>query len=138
VSLRFSFLAWLFPNRFVERNDRWHAFSLYDWSGDGYEYQKDSAGLWNDTVKHPADTVATGVGDCEDYALVAASWAASNRREGVGLAVCGHRVGPVPVTDHMIAYDSRRVYSSGYIFDLSVDEYLKSSEYSWCWRRDLK
>ena len=133
---RFSVLAWVFPGRFIENRERWRDFDLESWSAESYEWVSDGPGLWRDRVRYPSDTVSGGKGDCDDYAVVAASWARSNGRSRVGLAVCGHTVAGFLVPTHMVAVDSRRVYSSGEMYDLSPLEYVEMKEaYTWIWPR---
>jgi len=135
----FSWMVWSFPNRYVEESYRWRTFDLHDWSRNEYEWKADPPGLWNDRVQRPSDTVRKGTGDCDDYALVAASCSVSKGRRGVGLAVMGHYNWGVPVPTHMIAYDRHETYSSGRIRHESPDEFVeRDRRYDWVWTRRVR
>lgn len=128
-------MTYLFPGRYVDRRGTWTEFDIEEWSDTEYEWTQDR---WNgllDFARRPEETVARGRGDCEDYALVAASWAVVNGREGVGLAFCWKPPHPWPT--HAIAFDESRVYSSGRVTEQSVDEWLADSEYSFALRRSV-
>jgi hypothetical protein len=118
----------------VSRDPSWRSFDFEAWS-DGYAWTEDEWNGWLDVARHPDDTVDAETGDCEDYALVASSWALARGRTPVGLGFCFPPRSPVP--RHVIAYDRDRVYSSGEIREESVDEYLHRSEYAWAIRRRL-
>jgi hypothetical protein len=123
--------VWLWPHRYIQCSHEWLAFDLFEWSQTEYEYRRDPPGFWNDRAQRPEETVERNDGDCEDYALVAASWACSHGRD-VGLAVTGHSRYGVPVPTHMVAFDDTYVYSSGVIRDQSVPEFVATSEeYDW-------
>ncbi|MFB6310701.1 MAG: hypothetical protein ABEH64_05900, partial [Salinirussus sp.] len=81
---------------------------------------------WRDFAARPRETVEPGHGDCEDYALVAVSWAIAHGRDGVGIAFCWNPPWPIPT--HVIAYDDHQVYSSGEIEPGTVDEWIKDSD----------
>jgi hypothetical protein len=133
---RWTPLAVLWPERYVSRDlDLWSAFDIEEWSRRGYDWVEDD---WNgllDFAKRPHETLADGAGDCEDYALVAASWALANDRHGVGVAVCWEW--PYPWPRHAVAYDDERVYSSGHITRESVEAYAERDGYLFCLRRPL-
>ena len=122
------------PRRYVGRGDRWAAFDLDGWTAE-YEWREDAWNGWVDVARKPDDTVAVETGDCEDYALVAASWALARGRTPVGLGFCFTSWLPVP--RHAIAYDRDRVYSSGEMCEESVDDFLDRTEYTWAIRRRL-
>ncbi|MFC4360590.1 hypothetical protein ACFO0N_21810 [Halobium salinum] len=107
----FVFLA---PDRYVADGEFWAEFDFRTWSRRGYEWVSDPWNGFRDVAKRPRETLAEGRGDCEDYALVAASWARARGHEGVGLGFCLES--PYPWPRHAIAYDDRFVYSSGRIF----------------------
>lgn len=132
---RWTPLTFLFPARYVEWDERWTAFDLGEWSDSTYEWTQDPWNGVSDFAQRPAETVETGRGDCEDYALVAASWALVNGHEGVGLAFCWEP--PYPWPRHVIAFDDERVYSSGHISEESVDEWLADSKYAFAVRRRI-
>jgi hypothetical protein len=122
------------PRRYVGRGDRWATFDFDGWTA-GYTWGEDEWNGWLDVARHPDDTIAAATGDCEDYALVAASWALARGRTPVGLGFCFRSWIPVP--RHAVAYDRDRVYSSGDIREETLDEYLDRSEYTWALRRRL-
>ena len=134
---RWTPFAVLWPDRYVsDDRDLWSAFDIEEWSRRGYDWVEDD---WNgilDFAKRPNETLADGEGDCEDYALVAASWALANDRPGVGLAVCWEW--PYPWPRHAIAYDDERVYSSGHVTEESVDEFNEREGYRFALRRPLR
>lgn len=126
----FTFIA---PSRYVNPDDRWESFDLEEWSRSDYDWTRD---LWNgfrDFAQRPPDCVDTGRGDCEDYALVALSWAVANDRDGIGLGFCWDP--PYPWPRHVIAFDDERVYSSGTIHETSVEEWRIESRYSYVLKR---
>lgn len=132
---RWSPLTFVFPRRYVDRSEFWSDFDLEEWSRSSYEWVEDP---WNgllDFARRPAETISRGEGDCEDYALVALSWAVAHGRTGVGLAFCWGRRYPWPT--HAIAFDDERVYSSGDIFTGSVEEWIADSRYSFALERRL-
>jgi hypothetical protein len=122
------------PQWYVGRGDRWGAFDFEAWS-DRYEWSEDEWNGWFDVASPPDETVAAATGDCEDYALVAASWALARGRTPVGLGFCF--TSRLPVPRHAVAYDRDRVYSSGDYREESLDDYLDRTEYAWALRRRL-
>jgi hypothetical protein len=133
---RWTPFAILWPERYVDDDvDLWSAFDIEAWSRRGYEWVEDDWNGFLDFARRPHETLASGTGDCEDYALVAASWALANDRPGVGLAVCWEW--PYPWPRHAIAYDDERVYSSGYITEESVEEFNEREGYLFALRRPV-
>jgi hypothetical protein len=130
---RWTPLTFLFPRRYVARDRSWAEFDLETWSRTEYEWREDAWNGFRDFARRPADTVSQGEGDCEDYALVAASWAASRGRDDVGLAFCWESTRPWPT--HVVAFDDRRVYSSGHIHVAEVDEWVDDSRYAFALKR---
>jgi hypothetical protein len=122
------------PHRYVGRGARWGSFDFEAWS-DRYRWSEDEWNGWLDVAQRPVDTVAAERGDCEDYALVAASWALARGRTPVGLAFCFPPRSPVP--RHAVAYDRDRVYSSGEITAEHLGVYLDRAGYAWALRRRL-
>ena len=122
------------PRRYVGRGSRWGGFDFEAWSN-RYEWRQDEWNGWLDVARRPDDTVEAEEGDCEDYALVAASWALATGRTPVGLGFCF--TGRLPIPRHAIAYDRERVYSSGEMREETVDDYVDRTEYRWVVRRRL-
>jgi hypothetical protein len=132
---RWTPLTALVPARYVDYDREWRDFDLRGWSSDEYEWTEDSWNGFRDFARRPADTVAEGRGDCEDYALVAASWAVGNDRPGVGIAFCWEL--PYPWPTHVVAFDDERVYSSGNVVEASVSEWVETSRYDFAVRRRI-
>lgn len=130
---RWTPLTYLAPARYVDRDDWWQSFDLEEWSQSEYDWTRDPWNGFLDFARYPRDCVETGHGDCEDYALVALSWAAAHDREGLGIAFCW--VPPYPWPRHVIAFDDERVYSSGTIVETSVDDWVADSRYSFALKR---
>lgn len=130
---RWTPLIIIAPGRYLSADPFWEAFDLEDWSADTYEWTADPWNGFLDLAKRPAETVSAGRGDCEDYALVAASWAIATGHEGVGLGFCWQV--PYPWPTHAIAFDAERVYSSGEVFEGSVGEWLEEEPYDRVLRR---
>lgn len=124
---RWTPLVFCFPNRYVDRDPSWEDFDLAPWSATKYEWTADSWNGLRDFARPPAETVAAGCGDCEDYALVAVAWAIAHDRPGVGLAFCWKS--PYPWPTHVVAFDDDRVYSSGRITTGPIEDWLADSRY---------
>lgn len=122
------------PRRYLGRGRTWESFDFESWT-ERYEWREDAWNGWFDIARRPDDTVAAETGDCEDYALVAASWALARGRTPVGLGFCF--VSWLPVPRHAVAYDRDRVYSSGEVREETVDDFLDRTEYTWALRRRL-
>lgn len=132
---RWTPFVYLFPGRYVEPGSDWESFDLESWASEFYDWKQDAWNGLRDFAQRPAKTVDKAKGDCEDFALVAASWALSNDHDEVGLAFCLGETWPIP--RHVIAYDTERVYSSGSITKESVAEYIDRTKYSRALKRDL-
>ncbi|ELZ37082.1 hypothetical protein C471_13506 [Halorubrum saccharovorum DSM 1137] len=126
----FTFVA---PDRYVGRDDRWDAFDIEEWSASEYDWTQDPWNGLSDFAKRPDECVDAGRGDCEDYALVALSWAFANDRDGIGIGFCWDL--PWPWPRHVIAFDDERVYSSGEITEESVGEWKADSKYAFVLKR---
>lgn len=130
---RWTPLTYLLPNRYVDRDDWWETFDFESWSETEYVWTSDPWNGFVDFAQHPRDCVESGRGDCEDYALVAISWAVARGRDGIGIAFCWDLPHPWPT--HVIGYDDERVYSSGTITETSADEWVAESRYDFALRR---
>ncbi|MEF8842934.1 MAG: hypothetical protein V5A62_15130 [Haloarculaceae archaeon] len=134
---RWTPFAVLWPERYVSDDEAlWSELDIEEWSRRSYEWVEDDWNGFVDFAKRPHETLADGTGDCEDYALVAASWALANDRPGVGLAVCWEW--PYPWPRHAIAYDDERVYSSGHVTGESVEEFNEREGYRFALRRPVR
>lgn len=123
------------PHRFVEPEDLPEDFDLEEWT-DEYEYTRDAWGGKIDYVRPIPETVEKGIGDCEDYALVAASYLVGNDASEVGVAFC-YDTSSLPWKGHVIAYDEERTYSSGVIRKQTLRAYLAQSDYDLAVTRPL-
>ena len=132
---RLSLLILLIPRQFVRTDGSLVDFDFEAWSSSEYRWDQDAWSGLHDFAQEVEETLERGHGDCEDYAVVAASWALQNGREDVGLALCWEW--PYPWSRHVIAYDADRVYSSGTIFQGSVDEWVDQSRYFYALERPV-
>lgn len=130
---RWTPLTFLVPGRYVDRDPFWSEFDLPEWSRSAYEWTQDPWNGFRDFARRPVDTVSRGCGDCEDYALVAVSWAVAHGRDGVGLAFCWESTRPWPT--HVVAFDDECVYSSGNITETDIDEWVSDSKYTFALKR---
>lgn len=128
--------TFLFPSRYVDTGESVASLDLESWSRAEYDWVSDAWNGFRDFAKPPSKTLDDEEGDCEDYALVAASWALANDRPGVGLAFCIEK--PKVWPTHVIAFDDERVYSSGNISAESVESWLEGSDYDYALRRRIR
>lgn len=124
------------PQRYLETDRDWSDFDFDVWSYKTYDWEQDDWNGLKDTVQTVTLTIETGAGDCDDYALVAASYLKSETNhdcEIVALYSKFFRRG------HLIVYDisDETVYSSGSIFDKTLDEYVARSAYHWTINRKI-
>lgn len=133
---RWTPLTMLAPDRYVDRRTDWTTFDFLGWSRDEYEWTRDEWEGYRDFAARPTECLERGYGDCEDYALVAVSWALANDRSGVGLGFCFEL--PIPWPTHVVAFDDERVYSSGEVTTESVDAWLADSKYDRLLRRRVR
>lgn len=133
---RWTPFVYLFPDRYVDEQYDWESFDLERWSREEYTWEQD---YWNglkDVAQEPRETIETGAGDCEDYALVALSDRVAAGADGTGLGFLFTQ--EFPPQGHVIAYDEDRIYSSGVIQEASVDEYHARSDYDVLLQRDVR
>jgi hypothetical protein len=133
---RWTPLTFLFPSRYVEDDAFWADFDFETWSDSEYRWIRDPWNGFRDFARRPRETVARKRGDCEDYALVAVSWAVANGRDGVGLAFCWKW--PYPWPTHVVAFDDGRVYSSGDVREQRVSEWVEESTYRFALERRVR
>lgn len=132
---RWTPLTMIAPGRYVDRSSMWQDFPFREWSRTEYTWTQDDWNGIRDFASEPHETTELGEGDCEDYALVAASWALAQGHDGVGLGFCFEWPSPWPT--HAIAFDAERVYSSGTVTETSVDEWLADARYDYVLRRPV-
>ena len=133
---RWTPLLFLRPAPYVDVDEFWSGFDLDAWADETYEWNPDPWNGVRDFVQPPRETVDGGRGDCEDFALVALSWARAQDRDGLGLGFCW--AWPYPWPTHAIAFDEERVYSSGERFEGAVDEWLDQSDYDYVLTRRVR
>lgn len=133
---RWTPLTFVAPRRYLESDPFGEDQEFQTWARDHYDWTQDPWNGFRDFAQRPAETIKTGRGDCEDFALVAISWAVSREREGVGLGFCWEWPRPWPT--HVIAFDDEYVYSSGSITTESVDEWLEDSKYDYVLKRRVR
>lgn len=133
---RWTPFTFLFPTKYVETGPYWETFDFETWACNDYEWVEDPWNGFRDFAKRPTETVDLGRGDCEDFALVALSWALSTGRQNVGLGICWQATRPWPT--HVIAFDAEAVYSSGNISHETVNEWLEDSKYRFVLRRRVR
>jgi len=124
--IRLSAFFYLWPHRFIESCDWQEKESLVSWSINTYDWRQDDWNGMKDTVQRPQKTWESGAGDCDDYALVVASYLANTTDNT--LHVCAlYTIG----SGHMVIYDEteERVYSSGVVLSQTLSEYKSKSKY---------
>lgn len=121
---RWTPFTFLVPDRYLDRDEWWKTFDLIEWSRSEYEWTEDWWNGYRDFAQKPRETVDRCRGDCEDYALVSLPWTIAQERSGVGIAFCWEL--PYPWPTHVIAFDDERVYSSGVVSRMGVDEWVLS------------
>jgi len=124
---RWSILTMVAPERYVDRDSFWSGFAFERWSHEDYEWTQDPWNGFRDFASRPRETVDREEGDCEDYALVALSWAVATDRQGAGLGFCWEW--PYPWPRHVVAFDEERVYSSGHIAERGIEEWVEDSRF---------
>lgn len=127
---RLTALVYLFPKRYVGELD----IDLEEWSEE-FEWEEDPHQGYLDYLSPLEQTVESGKGDCEDYAFVALSAMKAEGRSGVDLVWCYE--GNYPYPKHVVVYDGEKVYSSGYIFPESLDEYVERNGYDYINRTNI-
>lgn len=132
---RWTPLTFLAPRRYLEAVPFEQESEFRTWAREQYDWTEDPWNGFLDFAARPTETVEAGRGDCEDFALVAVSWAIEQGRPGVGLGFCWESTRPWPT--HVIAFDEEYVYSSGTIVEASVDGWLEGSKYSYVLRRKV-
>lgn len=125
---RWTYFVYVFPSHYVEESRKWRERDIEAWSEDHYFWQQDEYNGLKDFAQKPEKTWRTCRGDCEDYALVAASCLTSSGHN-VSICFCGSNL----LAEHVFCYDrdTCTIYSSGKIIDSILLEYIADSEYSW-------
>lgn len=125
---RHTYHFFLKPEEYIEYGPTWRLLNIELWSENDYEYTTDKWWGIKDYVRDPYSTLKHGRGDCEDYALVALCWCAAKKRSNnLGVAMCFKSEKLLP--QHMVAYDDKRVYSSGDIVQTDLHTWVEQSKY---------
>lgn len=130
--IRWTPFIFLYPKAFISGSWEIRRLNLKTWSEEDYEYQSDLK--YRDFAKPPERTIEQGSGDCEDYALVAASWAYTRKRP-VTIAFVGKSK---ELPSHVVAYDGENVYSSGEIIRGDIEEFIEESEFDYSIKRKIR
>lgn len=105
-----------YPWRFLEAVPD---FDPYEFE-DEWTYRRDPLwGLW-DIARSPQAVIEKGRGDCVDYARLSASWLYHHTDRSIALYVMGRVHNP---PGHLVTYDGDRVYSTGHVHELALEEY---------------
>lgn len=96
------------------------------WSKD-FTYKSDPGAPYGNLIKPVEHTYEDKTGDCEDYALVMASWGIAEGSEDMKLAWLWAEGDIAP--SHVVATDGDHVYSSGVILHMNISEYAESHGY---------
>lgn len=132
---RWTPFVFIWPRRYIDRSETVRRLNFEKWS-ENFTWEQDEWDGWKDFAQTPQETLQSQRGDCEDYALLAASWSHARGR-GASLAFCFPKGSPVP--RHVVAADDvKRVYSSGTIHkNTSLHEYIEDSDYDWFIERKI-
>lgn len=133
---RFTVFLFLRPKSFIDHEWPWDKFDLESWSENRYTWSQDDLNGLLDYAQSPNDTLNSETGDCEDYALVALSNIIDDDPEEAGLGFL--YTAEFPPKAHVIAYDDKRIYSSGQIREQSPEEYRNESRYDYMIKRPVK
>lgn len=68
---QWSGILYLDPERFIDTEYDWEDFDLEEWSENEYRWESDDWYGFKDVAKPARETIETGRGDCDCYAVVA-------------------------------------------------------------------
>lgn len=122
------------PEAYIDTDEAWAEFDLERWTEEVYTYERDDWNGLKNVAQDPVETVRSGTGDCEDYALVALSWLHARGVDEAGMAVYYHGE---DAFGHALAYGPDRLYSSGAIYEGTPESYHERSSYSLLFTNDL-
>lgn len=120
-------LLYVAPHRVLTPDRDWERFHLRGFSHT-FTWEQDPLGGFLDTVQPVAETIDRETGDCEDYAVLAASYLLSETDADVRLAFLWK--GLAPTKGHTVVATDDTVYSSGAIYDKTLAEYEAASPYT--------
>lgn len=129
---RLALLVVARPKWYLDLDHDWSDFDLERWSYAEYQYEPDPLGGAADFLTPPAEMLEDPAGDCEDYAMVAASYLYAETDHDLSI-VWLYRWPPRirGPSAHLIAYDATEqiVYSNGRVLHLSLSEYEEERPY---------
>lgn len=124
---RHSALLYAAPRWFIEGGE-WDRFDYHEWAADVFEWERDPGGLWRDRASYPSDTITTGRGDCDDYAVVALNYLWHTTERPLAVAITTRRVGGI-MPQHVLVFDGERTHDSRYgVREWSLDAFLADSD----------
>lgn len=132
---RWTPLVAINPKHFCSTSPRIEQLDIERWSEEEYAWHVDGWKGMRDWAKPPEQTIEEGVGDCEDYALVAASWELVHSNRPLYIAYMFDSWYPYP--RHMVCQANDLIYSSGSITKETIEEYTVRSEYDTFFRRRI-
>lgn len=109
-------------------------FDPYEFQ-DEWTYQQDPLwGLW-DIARAPQDVIANARGDCVDYARLSAAWLYHHTDRPIALYVMGRVHNP---PGHLVTADGERIYSTGDIHEMELQEYCSRTDRLVAVRRGIR
>ena len=109
------------PRRYLEPVPAFDAEAI----AANWRYRRDPLwGLW-DVAHAPSEVMKYERGDCVDYARLAASWVFHHTERPLALYILGRVHNP---PGHLVAVDGEHVYSTGHVYDLSIEEYAARTD----------
>jgi len=118
---RWTPLVLISPRWGIDTDHDWHSVDLHEWA-DRYQWEQDGFNGLLDLAADPVETYRTERGDCEDFALVCASWLEAHNKPWGLAGMWSTDIVPEQARGHVVAFDTERVYSSGEIVAETVAE----------------
>jgi hypothetical protein len=129
---RWTAFAFLFPKQYVKSEYSFSAFDVEEFNSQ-FNWRSDGWGGLKDTVQDPWNTRRSAAGDCEDYALLIASYLLSETEEDVSLVFLARGR-----TFHAVCSTGDAVYSSGEVHEGTLDEYCEEAGYTAIFARTVR
>jgi len=126
--LRHSLIAFLFPHFFVGEGKQ---INIEEYNK-RYDWKQDPLNGLLDHAQKPSTTIETGTGDCVDYSFLVLS--TKKDEKDIYLVTCLNKF---LFPRHMVVWDGERVYSSGVIYEKTLDEYIDDSKYEYSVKRKV-
>lgn len=133
---RWTPLVAIHPRHFCSTSHIIEQVDIEEWSEKDYAWEVDGWRGYKDYASKPETTIRRGHGDCEDYALVAASWELVHTDRPVYMGYMFNKYYPYP--RHAICQAGDTIYSSGSITNESIEEYKERSPYDYYIRRRIR